>query len=645
MPTPTLFRAIGGVALAEHLGGGTLRLEKRHYLWIGLLFCLFSLPTVFFFPSRADGRLLNLGGSADLTYGYIRTTQGSLENHEEVSKTSFLQQRYNLNNYGEIIDPRIGTFSMSGTFLSQDTKTKGEFAEQNFNFTDYSLALNLFPYISPLSFYAQQVNRSNQLDVVVKDTVTTYGANWSLSVPRLPRLALSYNQSELKANDPDRFPNTLSRYFNAESSGRIGETTVIGRYQFNETDVARVGEGVDTIHGQGVNLTTESRLAQALSLSTFTRYSNVGGVNAPGLTFSQERGVGAALFYTPSVHWDTHARVEYSETPDTVDLKRMNAFWSGSIRPTELLDMVTSIRYFQFEVNDTKTSSPFGDFNLNYRPFFGLSTGFGGSWGETKTEGNGAELSSFYQRYRGYVNYTRSVEILRYSASYALSYGTADTSRSNLGDPGKDKLKDLMNTLTLGIENTQVRIVHIALGYTFNTINRTSQTVQPEDDQRSHVFQVNIDSSYFRGILLRDDSLLLQAASSLTRIQGFGPEGNTFMIDFRGSYYFLGGGILGAGWTRQDYPEGFYLDSDIFFEEIQWGFYVGNTNISVGARDSHQRGEGTVSLDRDTLELTTVLAYQIGKFIFNLDHRWANDSSAGADFRSESVFARATRVF
>ncbi len=604
-----------------------------------MLFLIF-LPTVFLFPSRADGRLLNLGGSADLSYGQIRTTQ-----EEDVTETAFFQQRYNLHNFGEIIDPRIGTFSLNGTFLSQDTETSGNFTDQNFNFTDYSLGLNLFPYLSPFSFYAQRTTRSNQLDTVVKDTITTYGANWSLSIPRLPRLALSYNQSELKADDPNRLPDTISRYFNAESSGRVGETTVIGRYQFNQTDVARIDGDVDSIDGHAVNLNTESRLASDLSLSTFARYADVGGTNAPGLTFAQERAVGASVFYTPSIYWDTHARVEYAETPDTIDFKRLNTFWSASIRPTELLDMVTSLRYFQFDVNGTKTSSPFADYNLNYRPFFGLSTGLGGSWGMTETEGNGAELSSFYQRYRGYVNYTRSVEILRYSASYALSYGSADTSRDHLAGPQEDDLRDLMNTITLGVENTQIRIVHIALMYTFNDINRDGPTVQEEDDQRSHTFQVNVDSSYFRGLILRDDSLFLQGSTSLTRIEGFGPTGNSFLIDARGNYYFLGGGMLGAGWTRQDYPEGFYLDSDIYYEELLWSFYLGNTNITVGGRDSHQRGDGDSSLDRDTLEFTAALGYQIGKFLFNLDHRWANDRSAGVTYRSETLFARATRVF
>lgn len=601
---------------------------------------LIFLPLLFLWVSEAEGRLLNLGGSADLSYGLIRTEQSG-----HVDETSFLQQRYNIHNFGDIIDPRIGTFFINGTFLSQDSKTQGPFENQDFELYDYSLALNLFPYISPLSFYAQQVTRANELDVRVKDRITTYGANWSLSVPRLPRLSLSFNQSELRGNDRDRLPDTVSRFFNAESSGRLGETTLIGRYQFNDTDVARPSGEVDTAKGQAVNLTTESRLAPALQLGTFLRYANVAGVNAPGNSFSQERGVGASLFYTPSVFWDTHARLEYSEMPDHVDFKRFVAFWSGSIRPTNELDMVVSARYFKFDVADTVTSSPFGDFNLNYRPFFGLSTGFGTSLGQTSTEGNGATVSSFYQRYRTFINYSRSVEILRYTAGYSASYGMADTNRDNLGTPDSDRLADLTHTLSLMVENTQIRIIHVAVGYTFNDVNRSSRTIQAEEDQRSHTLLMNVDTSYFRGIVFEDDSLLLQSSTSLTRIEGFGPEGNTFVFDVRGSYYFLGGGLLGAGLTHQNYPSGFYLDSLIFFEELQWSFYFGNTNLTLGARDSHQQSHQNDTLNRRTLEATAALGYKIGKFIFNLDHRWATDRTAGSRYTSESIFARATRLF
>lgn len=610
------------------------RSTLRSGRWLSVFLLFFLLVP------EAEARLLNLGGSADLSYGLIRTQQGG-----RVDETTFLQQRYNLHNFGDIVDPRIGTFLINGTFLSQESKTQGGFEDQDFEFQDYSIAVNLIPYIAPLSLYAQMVTRENELDVRVKDRINTFGANWSLSAPRLPRLALSYNQSELQANDQTRLPDTLSRYFNAESSGRLGATTLIGRYQFNETDVVRPSGEVDSLRGQAVNLTTESRLTPAMALSTFSRYANVGGTNAPGHTFAQERGFGASLFYTPSVYWDTHGRVEYSETPDSNDFKRLSASWSGSIRPMNELDMVVSARYFKFDVANTVTSSPFADFNLNYRPFFGLSTGFGSSIGQTVTEGNGAEVSSFYQRYRSFVNYSRSAELFRYTASYALSYGTADTDRSGLGDPGSDELKDLMNTVSLGMENTQIRIIHIALGYTFNDIKRTSRTVQPEEDQRSHHFLINVDTSYFRGIVFEDDSLFLQSSASLTRIEGFGPTGNTLVYDVRGNYYFLGGGLLALGLTYQDYPAGFYVDSLFYYEEIHWTFYFGNANLTLGARDFHEQSRQLATVKRHTFEMTALFAYQIGKFIFNLDHRWATDRSAGVEYVSETLFARATRVF
>lgn len=611
---------------------------------IGAFFLIVFLPMALFLAAPAEGRLLNLGGSADLSYGLSRTKQeGGASTH--LAETSFLQQRYSIHNFGEIIDPRIGTFFVNGTFLSQDSSTSGNATDQNFKFNDLSVALNLIPHISPLSLYFQQTVRANELDVLVKDRQRTFGANWSLSLPALPRLAVSYNQSELRGDDPNRLPSTISRYLNADSSGRIGATTIIGRYQFNQTEVARTTGEIDDVQGQAFNVTTESRLAPALALSTFWRYANIGGVNAPGHSFTQDRGVAASLFYTPSVHWDTHARIELFEVPDATEFSRFLAMWSASIRPTETLDMVVSTRYFQYDVGGVTTASPFADFNVNYRPFFGLSTGAGASLGETKTEGDGAETASFYQRYRTFVNYTRSIEVIRYTASYALSFGTANTTRDNLGEPDSDRLMDLMHTVNLGVENTQIRVIHIALGYTYNDINRKSRTVQPLEDQNSHVFQVNADSSYFRGILSPDDSLLVQSSASLTRITGFGPSGSSYLFDVKGNYFFFQGAVLTAGWTRQDYPEGFYIDSDILYAEIQWSIYFGNTNVTLGARDNYQRNHQLSTLSRNAFETTALLGYRMGKFNFNLDHRWGTDRSSGVEYTTQTIFARASRAF
>ncbi|HIE66242.1 MAG TPA: hypothetical protein EYQ01_10635 [Nitrospira sp.] len=608
------------------------------------------------FPARVEGRMINLGGSLDFSYGHIRSHQ-----NERRDETTFIQQRYNLHNFGEIFDPRIGTFLINGTFLTQNSKTNRSGINQDFEFKDYSFALNLIPYISPFSIYYQRVNRANDIAVpdpvivgkqnplTVKDRVTTIGGNWSLSVPRLPRVSLSYNQSKLESiDDSRRLPNTLSRFFNLESSGRVRETTVVARYQFNTTDVARLGGVVQKVTGNAFNLSTASRLSSKLFLNTYSRIANRGGGNATGVTFAQERGLGASVFYTPSVLWDTHARIDYSETPggaNATDLKRITAFWSGSYRPANELDMVMSARYFQFDVADARTTSPYLDYHINYRPFFGFSTGYGSSIGNTTTRGSGSEINTLFHRHRAFVNYTRSLEILRFTSSYAASYGVSDTKQKGPGRPASERSTDLMNTLSVGVENTRIRIVHVALAYTFNHVERRSRTVQDLEDQRSHVIQANADSSYFRGILLEDDRLQLQSTASLTQIDGFGPRGITLLLDGRGTYYFLGGGMASLGWTHQDYPGGFFLETDVFSEEIRWTSRYGNASITLGLRGSQTRGPDGRSLDRDTFASTNTIAYRIGKFRFNLDHRWSTDRSSGIEYGSQSIFARASRSF
>jgi len=650
-----------------------LHLGKRAYFWM----VIFSLSLLA--PSWAAARFINLGGSLDLSYGSFKTEQ-----NQQTSETTYFQQRYNLHNFGELFDPRIGTFLVSATYLEQDTQTDGPGGDQDFQFNDYSIALNLFPTISPLSLYYQRVNRANRFESLVdtkdKDLLTTMGGNWSLSAPRLPRIALSYNQTESKSiDDPNRLPNTLNRFVNLESSGRVGETSLIGRYQFNETDVARNDQSpqapgsVDTIKGNAFNLTTESRLAPALVVSTFSRIAENGGGNSTGTAFSQERGLGASLFYTPSVHWDTHARVDYSETPGmrvadpnnpgrTVDLVRQNAFLSGSYRPMETLDMVMSGRYSRFDISDATTTSPYLDYSLNYRPFFGFSTGLGAATGWTETDAstvNAFNVNSNYERYRGYMNYTRALELLRYSASYALAFGLTDTEQEDaLGNTAKSDESDLMNTITLRVENTRIRLIHVALSYTLNDIDRelnVQQAVQPIPvnqefgDQLSHRFQINADSSYFRGLLFEDDSLILQSTASWTLIEGFGPDGTSFFTDARGTYYFLRGGMLASGWTYQDYPGGFYLDSHIFYEEIRWTFYLGDTTLNFGARANQERTQGDSSLDRDIVEATSAIVYRIGKFVLSVDGRWSDDrsKSLGDDvaYKSQSIFGRMSRSF
>ncbi len=625
---------------------------KRNNFLAGILFLLFLTQA-----SWAEARFINLSGSLDLSYGETKTEQNSTMGDPITDETSYFTQRYNLRNFGELFNPRIGTFLLSGTFFSQKTKSDNQ-DDQDFKFNDYSAAVNLLPYISPLSIYYQRVNRTNTFDNGVisenKDRLTTIGGSWSLTTPRLPRIALSYSQTELEAlDDANRLPNSSNRFLNLESNGRIGETTLIARYQFNESKVALLSDGtVRPVRGNALNLTTESRLAPALVASTFLRLATRGG-NTSGTAFSQERGLGGALFYTPSTKWDTHARFDYSDTAGNVALKRANVSWGASYRPSEILDMVVSARYFRNDISTIRTSSPFVDYSLNYRPFFGFSSGFGASYGETKTRGAGTNLDTNFQRYRGYMNYTRAVEVLRYTTSYSVAYGSSDTG-------GQGDSTDLTNTFTTSVENTRIRVLHVVLAYTFNDINRSLDipdankltpvpATQEVDDQRSHRVQLNVNTSYFRGILRAEDSLLLQSTTSWTKIDGFGPANEIFAVDTRGNYYFMQGGVFSAGWTYQDYPSDAFLDSQLFYEELRYTTYVGATRFTFETRAAQERTEGLIGLDRNTIEATASMGYKVGKFSLSLDGRWSEDlsksESADIIYKSQSIFARMSRSF
>ncbi len=622
-----------------------LRLRKRNLIWFGIIFMLFL-------PVQAESRFINLGGSLDLSYGEFKTEQGN-----ETQETTFFQQRYNLHNFGEIFNPRIGNLLLNGTYQSQDTDTDSAGGDQDFQFNDYSVHMTLLPYVSPFSLYYQQMNRTNKIDPVglqsgleVKDRLITFGGNWNFSVPKLPRLTVSYNQSELEADDPNRLPNTVNRFFNLESSGQFRETTLIGRYQYQKADIASFGSVSSKKRGgHSFTLNTESRPANALIVTTNWRWSDpLSGGHAPGISIRPERGFGATASYTPSVKWGTHARINLSETPSSSAgprISQQNAFWSGSYRPTEDLDMVMSARYFRYDISDVETTSPFVDYTLNYRPFFGFSSGFGASYGMTETKGGASDISTNYLRYRGNLDYTRALESIRYSTRYAISHGFSDTD-------GQGESKDTMHTLSFSVENTQIRYVHLTLGYTLNDLDRShtggSSQTQGEGDQLSHLFQLNADSSYFRGLFRDDDSLLLQSTASYTKIDGFGAAGENFLLDGRGNYYFYPGAMFSAGYTLQNYPGGFYTDSHIFYEELHWSFIIGDTSFSFTARASQERSEGNSSLDRDTLQTTGGLTYNIGKFLFSADARWGKDTSKSTedvDFENQSVFVRASRSF
>jgi hypothetical protein len=593
----------------------------------------------FLLPAAVEGRLLNLGGSLDLTYSYLDSKEG-----DNTFYTNSFQQRYNIRDFGDLIDPRIGSYNLGFTFFKQDVTTSNSTPDRDFSLFDYSAGLNLLPYVSPLSLYAQRVTSENQDGVVAKNRLTTYGANWALTIPRYPRLSISLNRSELRSEDRLRLPDTNTNFINVDTRHQIGNTSVSARYQFNQSDVARGDGTADSFNSNAINLDTDSQLTSRLVLSTFVRYASRGGSSATGLGFFPERGVGASLFWTPSLYWDSSARYEISEIPDGVAFRHQLGFLNVNIHPNQRTDILTSLRYYTFTTGSVTTEAPLGDFNVSWRPFFGLTTGAGASIGVTRSSGDITISESYFQRYRFYTNYTKTLTLIRYNASYTVSYGIDRTSRSGPGVPPTDNDQDLMNTVNVGIENTQIRIVHLATSVTFNDIQRSVTTVQQSQDQQSFVYQLSADSSYFRNIVFTGDGLQLFGITSVTNIKGFGADGSSFVLDGRATYTVLG--IIGTlGFTHQDYPSGFYNDSDLFYQEAQWTASWMVLTALLDAKHTQQWGRGDSLLTRDGWEGTADLSGQIGQLFIGVDYRISNDDTADVRFLNQSLFVRVSRAF
>jgi hypothetical protein len=345
----------------------------------------------FLLPATGEGRLLNLGGSLDFTYSYLDSKEGDNNFY-----TNSFQQRYNLRDFGDLLDPRIGSYNLGFTFFKQDVSTSNSAPDRDFRLYDYSVGVNLLPYVSPLSFYAQRVTSENRDGVITKNRLTTYGANWALTIPRYPRLSISLNRSELKSDDRLRLPDTDSNFINVDTRHQIGNTSFSARYQFNQSEVARGDGTADSFNGNAVNLNTESQLTPRLVLSTFGRYASRGGSSATGLGFFPERGVGASLFWAPSLYWDSTARYEISEIPNDIAFQRQLGFVNFNIHPNQKTDILTSLRYYTFTTGPVTTDAPLGDFNVSWRPFFGLTTGAGASVGFTRTSGDATVSESSF---------------------------------------------------------------------------------------------------------------------------------------------------------------------------------------------------------------------------------------------------------
>ncbi|MBI3811981.1 MAG: hypothetical protein HY283_07235 [Nitrospirae bacterium] len=596
--------------------------------------------------SEAQARLLNIGGSLNINYN--RSTSFSKTDLGSTSSTinSFGQQ-YNVGLFGDFY--QLGNYRADVTWMDQVVTLVDVDQKNHFNVMDYRLSMGLFPLWSPLNLSRDQVIRKTDLEIAglsttTRDRVDSMGANWVINSARLPRTVLNYQQSELKPDTGNKF---TTRSASAYTDTTLGATRVAAGYQFNESDTA--GSPSTTSHG--INLDANSQLTTSLFFNAFGRYTSMHlsnnlpvssqtttGASAPGFSFFQERSFGTSLIYRPPLYWwDGLVSYNYSENPFFNDFKSQSVQGAANLRYDEKTDSAFGARYLNISLTDSTINSESADASLNYRPIFGLSTGLGGSTGLTSTQNSSAQnTDSLFQQYRYNINYSRPWQLVQYRANYQITYGVSDTQPTGFNS------RDLGNSVSLGLDNTNTQIVHVGLSTTYSDIQRIADSVKTE--QSTYIVQLSADSSYFNELIIGGDRMALRAAASYSDTSGFGVEGKTESGDLAANYSTVIGLSVSAAYRIEDYPKELLLDRQTFTVQAQYVAYlISNMNLLLSVRDNYENNR--FRADINLLEENLTLNYLIGKLTLGLQYQEVNTQSSGNQYGTRSVMARASRAF
>jgi hypothetical protein len=589
-------------------------------------------------PLSAHARALNLGGSLQVSYSLTRT---ETESSETENRT--FGQRYSLNASGDLL--RFGGYRVDISWFNDDTTTKTEIAgflstEQDREITilDYRLSFDLFPTRSPLSLTAEQINRKNEVGITTEERLNIFGANWILNLRQLPRVVLNYQRSSLDSQTEGAGTGDFTtQAATIQTDGSIQNTRISAGYQFSETDLEVGG----TFRSQGLNLNVNSQLTTSLMMIATARYTTTrtpARVTVPGVNLFQERGGGLAVIYRPPLYWwDGSVSYNYSESPFLEDLRSHVLQGNLNLRPTPRVDANTSLRFMRFTLSDSVVTSEATNASVNYRPLFGLSTGLGAGVALTSTS-NATDTDTLSQNYRYNINYFRPWRFLQYHAGYNLTYGLSDTR------PDGPESEDLSNSVNVGVDNTNTRVVHVGSNAVFTHIQRTADS--EDSDQTAYNLNLNADSSYFRNLIRRGDSLTLKAGASYSNSTGIGIEGPITRFNSSAAYVWFG---LSAdiGYGIENYPDEVFLDRQRIFGTVQWLIYViRDLRVTLGAKNTFEDNRFRDDVNR--FEGNVQTTYQLGVMTLSLQYqRLVTDITGENESRttSDAIYAQATRPF
>ena len=588
---------------------------------------VFVSVLIFLFSSfqKAESRILNLSGSAEMIYSSSWTEQNSEETQIET-----IQQRYHLGNTGDIWDPRLGTFHVRGTLL--DLKSYGDGTNSDLEVLDFNSSANLFPRLFPLNLYYQRVD-SDDKNVFSKDTRTTYGLNWVFPLRNLPTFRLNLQQSEL---DSHLSFDSTTRFANLTGDGKFRGMNIRASSQY--TEVENEGGFSHDSYSLNLNLDGPVNISETMTLNGFVTYANRGGGPVGGLGTFQERGLGLSLFHRPSLNFNWNTSYSFYDTPINVTFQRHIFSLGANGRPTSNTDLGGNLRLLRFEIDKVEINSFFGNLHGSWRPLFRFNISPSLSGGITDTKG-ASQSDVKFGRLNMVVSYIQSFwELLRWSSGVTAGLG------ANWTEGGTStRTWDLPLNFSTTWDNLNTRYIYSALTYTYYFI-RTGGTNQTTDKTRDHRVQLITNSRYFRNLLFRGDNLFLDFLFNFTVRREGKPDEHTLLTNLQGTYYLPRGFTIKNGFNHFDLSGTPGQVSETVFSEVQWNTLIlRSLSVVSSVRQTWQFSEFTE--DVETLSGNATLGYQIGLVSLSAQYTVYWNETDTSDTLTQTVYLRAVRPF
>lgn len=618
----------------SHAGAGrtSRRRPSRRLARRGLALAVLGWLLTGYTPAHA--RVLNLHGVVELTTRWSRFDHRVQGVTLTPATTSGVQQHYQLGSTGDIYHPNLGSYTANVSLIDDVGRVNGD-KSQDLSVKDFYFNVNLLPRITPVSFYAQRVIQDN--DAIRTDsfgTVSTnsiYNLTWDIPARALPRLRVNLAQTELKLDSSLASSLQRTRAAALDADGRAGNTRYFARYQVTEL----TGTAGDT-SGYTVTASTDTQFSPALSAATRVNYSSsvrTLGVVTPGLGTLQQRSAGASVFYRPSLHTTMSGTYDYYKDP----FVRHLAMGSATLRPLQELDLSAGYRLSRFDVPDALTMSHYAFGSANYRPMLGLSTNLSVSVGVTDVSG-ATNVTSIYQNYGYGAHYLKTLTLVLYRLGYQGSFS------QNRLDASTGTSRDLTNVFTVGLSNTQTRLVAVSGDYALSLVRHRTAGAE-STDQTDHRVQVTANSGAPRDLFLPGDFLVLTGLASYTLTQ-FGTFSNHVVLLSTTNTYETGRGVAASfGYTYEQQSQLEYDHKDTSFIQIRWLSYIVRSGaLDVTAKQAWERYAGNPP-DVTRSEGGALFTYYLGRISLSADYRLIYETRTNDRQLNQTAFVKASRPF